>query len=83
MINSHSILNLLKSRESTGIEFLKFIFFGDIAKEWVDSPYPQTIILCMPMCVYVCACMIAMEVREQLKSLFSLPCEGLNSGHLA
>lgn len=49
MINSHSILTLLESRESKGIGFLKLIFFGDIAKEWMDIP---------PMYYFVCACVL-------------------------
>lgn len=50
VINSHSILTLLESRESKGIGFLKLIFFGDIAKEWMDIP-PS-------MYYFVCACVL-------------------------
>lgn len=57
VINSHSILTLLESRESKGIGFQKLIFFGDIAKEWMDIP-PPCIILCVPvyLCMDVCSC---------------------------
>lgn len=80
MINSHSILTLLESRESKGIGFLKLIFF-DIATEWMDVPLPPKMyhfvcacVLvhgCVFVCVHLCTHMLALEVREQLRSLFS------------
>lgn len=76
MINSHSILTLLESRESKGIGFLKLIFFGDIAKEWMDMLPPLNVLFCVCLCtcawvcVRVCGHMLALEVREQLRSLF-------------
>lgn len=76
VINSHSILTLLESRKSKGIGFLKLIFFGDIAKEWMDIP-PLHVLFCVCLCtcawmfVRVYGHMLALEVREQLRSLFS------------
>lgn len=70
VINSHSILTLLESRESKEIGFLKLIFFGDIAKEWMDMSPPPNVLFCVCLCTFawlcvlVCGHMLALEVRE-------------------